>query len=65
MHGQLVVGERAAQAVLERDALQRLGVDVGVEELVVVAPLLLGLVHRRVGVLDQRLGVGRRLRDRG
>ncbi len=57
VHGQLVMGERAAQAVLERDPLQGLGVHDGVEELVVVAALLLGLVHGGIRALDERLGV--------
>ena len=54
---ELVVGDGLAQAALEREPLDGLGVHRGRVELVVVAALLLGPVHRRVGVAHQGLRV--------
>ena len=54
---ELVVGDGLAEAALEGEALDGLGVHGGRVELVVVAPLLLGPVHRRVGVADERFRV--------
>ena len=47
------VAKRAFQGVL----LHSSGSEVDVEELVGVAPKLLGAVHRHVGVLEQALGI--------
>jgi hypothetical protein len=55
---EFVVLERAAQRVVEGEALLRRDVHVLREELVVAAPHVLRVVHRRVGVAHQRLGVG-------
>ena len=54
---QLVPAQRQAQVVLDRKPLLGAGVHVGREELVVVAPLLLGVVHRHVGVLHERAAI--------
>ena len=54
---ELVVGDGLAEAALEGEPLDGLGVHGGRVELVVVAALLLGPVHRRVGVADERLGI--------
>ena len=57
MQRQLLPVERLAQAVLERAPLERLLGHGRGEQLEVVAAALLGPVHRRVGALQQRLGV--------
>ena len=54
---QLIVEQRAPQAVLEGDPQQSLGIYNGVEELVVVSSFSLCLIHGRVGILDERLGL--------
>ena len=57
VHAQLVAAERAPQVALERQAPRRRQVHLLGEELVVGAAHLLRVVHGRVGVADQRLGV--------
>src|SRR3954464_8906236 len=52
---ELLALQRPAQLDTELRARARALVDLGGEELVVVAPGLLGAVHRRVGRADQRL----------
>ena len=54
----------APQALLDRLPLHGADVHRRLEELIALAPVLLGLVHRGVGVLDQRLRIQRRRRDR-
>jgi hypothetical protein len=54
---QLVLAERFPQHVLQRQPLQGAGIHGRRVELVVVAPLLLGPVHGRVGVPHQRLRI--------
>ena len=54
---QLPAGERAAQVVLDRQALDRARTHRAVEDLKARAPARLGLVHRRVGVADQARGL--------
>jgi hypothetical protein len=54
---QLAVLERLPEAVLEGEPLERLGVHGRGVELIVVPALVLGPVHRGVGVADQRLHV--------
>ena len=49
--------EGAAQAALERLPLDGADVHVRLEELIVVAPAVLGVVHRGVRILDQCLRV--------
>ena len=55
---ELAVGDRAAQLVLDRQAAQDAGAQLGVEDLVAAAAALLGAVHGDVGVAQQRVGVG-------
>ena len=57
VQAQLSLGQGLAQPALQGQALQGGGVHVGSVELVAVAALLLGAVHRGVGVLHQRLRV--------
>ena len=57
VHAQLVLAQSAAQVALEREAARGRLVHLGGEELVIGAAHLLGVVHRRVGVADQRLGI--------
>ncbi len=62
-HPQLLVLQRAAQVVLELHAARRREVHLLGEELVVGAPRFLRVVHRRVGVADQRLRVAPVVRE--
>ena len=62
---ELVLVERRAQAILERDAPLDRGVHVLGVEVEAVAAALLGVVHRGVGALEQRLGVLRVAREGG
>ena len=57
VHAQLVAAERAPQVAFQREAPRRRKVHLLGEELVVGAAHLLRVVHGRVGVADQRLGV--------
>ena len=57
VHAQLVAAERAAQVALQREAARSRLVHLLGEELVVGAAELLGVVHRRIGIADQRLRV--------
>ena len=54
---QLAVGEGVAQAALELQALQRALAHGVVEDLAARLAHLLGAVHRRVGVAQQRVGI--------
>ncbi len=47
--------DRAAQVVLERVARHRVHIHLRLEELVIVAAAALGVIHREIGVLQQRL----------
>src|SRR6185437_4205676 len=50
---ELALGDGGAQAALELQALARQGIHRGYEELKRVAALFLGVIHRRIGVLQQ------------
>ena len=54
---ELVALERVAEVVLELEALGHAPADGGVEELVARAAVVLGALHRGVGVAHERLGV--------
>ena len=56
VQGELAALERAPQVGLGREAAAHALGHLRAEELVVGAPRLLGVVHRRVGVAHQRLG---------
>ena len=60
---ELVALQRAAQRGLQRQALDRLRLDLLGEEAEAVLAVFLGEVHRHVGVLGQRLHVGAVGRD--
>ena len=59
VEGQLLALDPLAQLALDLEPAQRAGAHLGVEELAAGAALFLGPVHRRVGVADQHVGVGR------
>src|SRR5438552_17030021 len=52
---QLLAFKSVSQMPFQGLALYGLETDVGFKELVIVAPTSLGVIHRRVGILDQRL----------
>src|ERR1700693_5442782 len=54
---QFVVVQRLAEAAFEREALESFGVHGRGVELVVIPSLILGAVHRRVRVAQERLRV--------
>ena len=54
---ELVALERAAQLALQLQSLDRLRRDLAVEEVVAVLAVLLGEIHRQIGILQQRLRV--------
>ena len=56
---ELLALERVAQLALGLEPAHRARPHLGVEDLAAPAAALLGPVHRRVGVADQQLGVGR------
>jgi len=62
-HAQLAVLDRAAQVRLERHPPGRGEVHLLGEELVVGAPGLLGVVHRRIGIADQGFGIATVVRE--
>ena len=55
---ELVALQRAAQGALQRQALDRLRLDLLGEEAEAVLAVFLGEIHRHVGILGQRLHVG-------
>src|SRR6266404_2211399 len=57
MQQELFSPESAAQAAFERLPLDSLQVHFRLEELEIVAPVFLGVVHGRVRILDQRFGI--------
>ena len=59
VEGQLVALDPLAQLALDLEPAQGPGPHLGVEDLAAGAALFLGPVHRRVGVADQHVGVGR------
>ena len=59
VEAQLVAFDALAQLALDLEPAQRPGPHLGVEELAAGAAPFLGPVHRRVGVADQHVGVGR------
>ena len=54
---ELLALQRPAQALFDRLPLHGARVHRRLEELIALAAVFLGLVHRGVGVLDQRLGI--------
>ena len=65
MQLELVARDRLAHVVFELAALARLGFHGRLEEAVAVAALGLGPVQRKVGVLEQRIGVDAIVRRQG
>ena len=59
VEGELLALDRLAQLLLDLEPEQGAGPHLGVEELAAGPALFLGPVHRRVGVADQHVGVGR------
>src|SRR5688500_14093603 len=57
VNDQLIGSQRAAKAALQDEALQGARIDHLIEQLIVVASLLLGLIHGRVGVLDEGFSI--------
>src|SRR6266478_5437164 len=57
MQQQLLAFKSASQMPFQGLALYGLDTHVGFKELVIVAPTLLGVIHRCVGILDQSLRI--------
>ena len=53
----LVARKRLAKALLDGMPLYRAGIHDGLEVAEILATVLLGLIHSRVGVLDERLSI--------
>ena len=58
MEDEFGAGDGVSQFLLQQEFLVRLGVQLGRIELEIVAADFLGAIHRRVGVGQQRIGVG-------
>ncbi len=57
VHLEFASFQRAAQAVFEVESGRHIGGKAALVELVVVPPLLLGVVHGGVGMLDEQVGL--------